>query len=395
MKKTLLIGVIFLCLFSFGIVTRAEESDSADSTEQILDEYAQIYGGSMQEGIGQMQGEELEKLIPDFNAEELLREVMSGRTDFSVSGIVQWLFVLLWKEVFAVSKLMVFVLALSMLSAYLNNLQTGTGNEGVTQVSFFACYVLIAGIAAAAFFEVVTYGQNAVENMALFMQVLVPLVITALLSSGAILSASVFEPTLLVVIEITLTLIKNIFIPLTILSTAVSVVNGLSDKFNADKLVQLLNKFTKWGLSALLMIFVGVAGVQSFSAATADGLSVKVTKFATSNLIPVVGGILSDSVETVMNCSVVLKNAVGVTGAIVIAAIAVIPLIKIAASLIIFRLAAAVAQPVADPKIIKGISSLAESIGVLFSMVAAVAVMFIIVLAVVVNAGNMAVTLGR
>ncbi len=392
MKKLLIAWFIFFCIFASDAPAAAEEQDTA---ERVLEEYAQTYGAELQEGIGQLQGEELDKLIPDFNVEELLREIMSGRTDFSVSGIVQWLFLLLWKEVFAVGKLMVFVLALSMLSAYLNNLHSGAGSEGVTQISYFACYALIAGIAAAAFYEVVRYGQMSVENMSLFMRVLVPLVISALVSGGAILSASVFEPTLLAVIEITLTLIKNVFIPMVLLSTAVSIVNGLSDKFNADKLVQLFNKFVKWGLSALLMIFVGVAGVQSLSSATADGLSVKVTKFAASNFIPVVGGILSDSVETVVNCSVVLKNAVGVTGAIVLAAIAAIPLVKIAASLIIFRLAAAVAQPIADPKIIKGLSSLAESIGTLFSMVAAVAVMFIIVLAVVVNAGNTAVMLGR
>lgn len=389
MRKWQIFQVVFFCLCFLCTSVQAEELNSA---EQILEEYARIYGSSMQSGVEQLQND---NLIPDFQVQDLLREVMSGHADFSVSGIIEWIFLTLWKEVFAVGKLMVFVLALSLLSSYLHNLHIGISNEGVAQVSSFVCYVLIAGIAAAAFYEVVNYGQTAVENMALFMRILVPIVITTLVSSGAILSASVFEPTLLAIIEIALTLIKNIFIPLVLLATAMNIVNGLSEKFHVDKLVQLLNKFVKWGLSALLMIFVGVAGAQSLSAATADGLSVKVTKFAASNFIPVVGGILSDSVETVMNCSVVLKNAVGVTGVIVIAAISIIPLLKIAASLIIFRLAAAVTQPVAEPKIVKGLSSLAESIGTIFSMVAAVAVMFIIVLAVIVNAGNMAVTLGR
>lgn len=389
MKKHQLIWIFFFFLCFHCISVQAEESNTV---EHFLEEYVQLYGGDMQDGLGQLQGD---KLIPNFHVEDLLREVMTGGTNFSVSGVVQWIYLLLWKEVFAVSKLMVFVLLLSLLSAYLYNLHTGINSEGVEQVSFFVCYALVAGIAAAAFYEVVHYGQTAIENMALFMQVLVPIVITTLLSSGAILSASVFEPTLLAIIEIALTLIKNIFIPMILLTTAVNIVNGLSEKFNADKLVQLLNKFVKWGLSALLMVFVGVAGVQSISSATADGLSVKVTKFAASNFIPVVGGILSDSVETVVNCSVVLKNAVGVTGVIIIAAIAIIPLLKIAASLIIFRLTAAITQPIADPKIVKGISALADSIGTMFSMVAAVAVMFIIVLAVIVNAGNMAVTLGR
>lgn len=96
-----------------------------------------------------------------------------------------------------------------------------------------------------------------------------------------------------------------------------------------------------------------------------------------------------------MNCSVLIKNSVGVLGIICLAVIAVTPLLKIAAVLIIFRLTAAIAEPVSEPKIITCISELANSISVLFSMLAASTVMFIIVLTIVINAGNTAIMLGR
>ena len=121
----------------------------------------------------------------------------------------------------------------------------------------------------------------------------------------------------------------------------------------------------------------------------------KLSKFAASNLIPVVGGILAESVETVMNCSVVIKNSVGVVGIIAVVLTALMPILKICAILIIFRLSAAVAEPVSDAKIITCISRLADSISVLFSMLAAVTVMFVIILTVVVNAGSSVLMLGR
>lgn len=222
-----------------------------------------------------------------------------------------------------------------------------------------------------------------------------PIVITTLLTSGAIVSASVFEPALITIVEIAVMVIQTLFIPLVMISTAMNIVNNLSDQFKTQRMVKFMNQCVKWGLSIMLTVFVSVAGIQSIASAGADGLTVKLTKFAASNLIPVVGGILSESVETVMNCSVLIKNSVGVLGIICLAVIAVTPLLKIAAVLIIFRLTAAIAEPVSEPKIITCISELANSISVLFSMLAASTVMFIIVLTIVINAGNTAIMLGR
>ena len=219
--------------------------------------------------------------------------------------------------------------------------------------------------------------------------------ITTLLTSGAIVSASVFEPVLLSVIEIAVGVIEYGLIPLVMITTALNIVNGLSSDFKADRLVKLLNTAVKWSLSVMLTIFISVAGLQSIASAGVDGLTVKLSKFAASNLIPVVGGILAESVETVMNCSVVIKNSVGVVGIIAVVLTALMPILKICAILIIFRLSAAVAEPVSDAKIITCISRLADSISVLFSMLAAVTVMFVIILTVVVNAGSSVLMLGR
>ena len=96
-----------------------------------------------------------------------------------------------------------------------------------------------------------------------------------------------------------------------------------------------------------------------------------------------------------MNCSVLIKNSVGIIGIICLIAIAAFPLIKIAAILIVFRLTAAVTEPISEPKITNCITEIANSVSLLFSMLAASTVMFIIVLTVVINAGNTVIMLGR
>ena len=125
-----------------------------------------------------------------------------------------------------------------------------------------------------------------------------PIMITALLSSGAIVSATSLEPVLLTVIEAALTLIKSIFMPLVMVGTGLGTINALSANLKTTRLVSLINNTVKYGLSVLLTVFVAFAGLQSIASSGADALTLKLTKFASSNLIPVVGGILSESVET-------------------------------------------------------------------------------------------------
>ena len=144
----------------------------------------------------------------------------------------------------------------------------------------------------------------------------------------------------------------------------------------------------------MLTILVSLAGLKSIASAGAGGLTIKLSKFATSNLVPMIGGILAESVETVMNCSVVIKNSVGILGIICLVLIALRPVLKLGAILILFRLTAAVAEPVSEPKLINCISRLADSVAVLFSIVIAVTVMFIIVITILINAGNSAVMFG-
>ena len=96
-----------------------------------------------------------------------------------------------------------------------------------------------------------------------------------------------------------------------------------------------------------------------------------------------------------MNCSVVIKNAVGITGIIIMAGAMLLPLIKISACLVVLRLTAALVQPVTDGRIVRCISGIADGVGLIFAITLAVTVMFIIILTIMLNAGSSAVMLGR
>lgn len=387
MKKLVMFIIFCAC------ICQSAFAETADF--ELIDEYAKIYGGEIQEGTEKLEDVDFEELIPGFSVDKIVSALAQGENIFSVQRILNKGIDLLAGEIRETLKILVFVLVIGLLCTYLTNIQNSFGHPGVSDAAIFVCYMVIVGISAAAFFEVVGLGKTLISNLSLFMRTMAPVALVTLVASGAVVSAASFELIFMGVIEIAEWMLETIFVPLILITAALSMASNLSQNMNAEKLVQFMNKTTKWGIGIVMTIFVGVMGLQGIVSGSADGLTVKVTKFAAGNLIPLVGGALSETVETVMNCSVVIKNAVGVAGIIMVVLIVAVPVIKVSSCLIMFRLCAALLQPVCDKRIVKCMSELADSMSAVFGMMMVVSVMFIIMLTIIINVGNSAVLLGR
>ncbi len=379
MKKLVFAVIVFLmCTFS------VYAEDSAD-VQGILEEYARIYGKEISQVTHELENVDFDEFIPEFQAENIISDIASGKTVFSVTAILEKGILALFGEMKNTARLLVVIIAISILSTYLINIQSSFQGKGATNAAFFVCYLVVSGISSAALLEVVGCGKVLVENISVFMRMLVPVIMVSLMSSGAPLTATSFELVMVGIIELTEWIVEVFFIPMLMMSAALSIVNNISETMEAGKLVQFMNKTIKWEIGIVMTVFVGVMNLQGIVSGSADGLAVKITKFATSNLIPVVGGALAETVETVINCGAVIKNSVGVLGIIMVILMAAIPLLKTAACLIMFRLCAAVLQPIADQRIVKSVSDISDSVSGIFGLVAAVTVMFVIMLTIIIK----------
>lgn len=385
MKKMIL--VIF-CMFLAFSYAYAEENPQDNG---LLEEYIEIYSDEMNEGI-----EEINQELPEgFDAEDAMRKASKGEVIFSPKEVILGLLEMFLEEIQKTFKMLILIPIIALLNTYLMGIQSNFSTKGAANAAFFVCYMIMAGIAATAFLEAVQCGKGVVENISIFMRTLIPVSLASLATSGAVVSATTFEIVIVSVIEVSEFLLEKVFIPLVLISAALNIVNNLSSSINMEKLVQLICRFVKWGTGIVLTLFVGITGLQGIVTGSADGLAVKVTKFATSNAIPMVGGILAETVETVMNCSVVIKNAVGVVGIIAVVIIAIVPLLKMTACLVLFRLCGAVIQPISDERFVKCVSQLGDSVSTVLAIGVAVVVMFVIILTIVINIGNMAIMFGR
>ena len=141
-------------------------------------------------------------------------------------------------------------------------------------------------------------------------------------------------------------------------------------------------------LYPVLTLFVGIVSLEGTLSSNVDGITAKTTKAAVSSFIPVVGKILGDAVDTVIGCSSILKNAVGIVGVIIIIGVCVVPIIKLTILMVIYYLGAAVCQPIADQKIIQLLEQMGDTFKTLLAILCSVSVMFVIGVTLVVKISN-------
>jgi len=383
MKKIGLLIVIFLHLW-FNIASAADERN------QMIEEQYQVSGAqAVEDTANQLISQETKEIIQNFDFGSVTKELSGGKFEINAGSLFSRILRFFMKEVYLNIKIMIQLIVLSIMCGLLTNLQSSFGREGIGEIAFFTCYIFLTAIFVQSFSSVIRIGSEVIDSMVIFMQSMLPTLMTLLISTGNITSASMFQPIVIFSVQMIAGIVKNLLLPLLLCATSLAIISNVSDKFHISKLVGLLKQMVKWSLGMVLTGFIGVITVQGLTASVVDGVGTKTAKFAVGNFIPVVGGILSDAVDTVIGCSLILKNAVGVAGLMVILLICMVPIIKIAALIGIYRITAAVIEPVSDNRIIQCIGDLASSITYVFAMVVSVAVLFLLSITIIIGAGNL------
>ena len=244
-------------------------------------------------------------------------------------------------------------------------------------------------IALNSFKVAISYAEEAISTMTNFILALVPLLLALMATSGGLVSAAFFHPIILFLMNTSGLLIQFIVLPLLFLSALLSIVSTLSDHYKVTQLAGLLRNISIGLLGTFLTIFLGVISVQGASAAVSDGITIRTAKFITGNFVPVIGRMFTDATDTVISASVLLKNTVGIVGVAILLLIAAFPALKILTLALIYKIAAALLQPLGGGPVIACLDIISKSVIYIFAALAIVSLMFFLSLTVIIAAGNL------
>ena len=280
------------------------------------------------------------------------------------------------------------ILVIIIIHSVLKSLSDGLENKSITQIAYYVQYILIVTLIMTNFVQILDIVKESIQSLVGFMNSLIPILITLMLTTGSIVSANLLQPIILFLITFIGNFIIGIIIPFVLISTSLGIVSKISDRIQVDKLSKFFKTSVIWILGVVLTLFVGIVSVEGTLSSTVDGVTAKTAKAAVSSFIPVVGKILGDAVDTVIGCSSILKNATGIVGIIILIGIAILPVIKLTILMAIYYLGAALCQPIADGKIISLLEQMGDTFKTLLAIMCSISVMFIIGTTLVINISN-------
>lgn len=120
-------------------------------------------------------------------------------------------------------------------------------------------------------------------------------------------------------------------------------------------------------------------------------MTIRAAKYITGNFVPVIGKMFADATDTVISASLLVKNAIGLSGVIIILFLCAFPAIKILILALIYNLAAAVMQPLGETPIVTCLQTIGKSMVYVFAALAAVSLMFFLAVTIMLTAGNVTV----
>lgn len=376
MKKLITIFAILICIFSTSI-------SIADTEDEVIN--SQMDSFNISSFIDEA-NKYSNNILKDIDIHELLNNAIKGEVD--TNQLLKNIFPLLGTEIKESLKVMGSILIIVLIHSVLKSISDNLNNKSVAQITYYVQYILIATVIMTNFSSIITLTKEAVGNMISFIQLLFPLLMTLMLASGSVVSVNLVQPIILFIINLISNIFQSIIIPIILVGTALAIVSKISDRIQIDKLSKFLKSSAVWVIGILLTIFVGVLSIEGTLGSSVDGITAKTAKAAVSSFIPVVGKVLGDAVDTVIGCSAILKNAIGIVGVIVVIAICITPILKLAIITIIYHLTAALCEPIADSKIVSLISQMADTFKILLAIVCSISVMLIIGITLVINISN-------
>ncbi len=325
-------------------------------------------------------------IFPDTNVDQLLTDAIKG--NINQKKMVDRILHLLGDEIKNTIRTLACILMIVVIHSVFKSVSENLGNQSIAQITYYVQYILIVTLMMSNFTDIIDSVRNSIQNLISFMQLLIPLLITLMVTTGSIVSANVVQPILLFAISFIGSLISHVILPILLVATVLGIVSQISSKFQIDKLTKFFNATSIWILGIVLTVFVGLLSLEGTLSSSVDGLTAKTTKAAVSTFIPVVGKVLGDSVDTVLGCASILKNAVGIVGVVVLLAICIAPIVKLTILTITYYLASAICQPIADERIIKLFDTMGETFKILLAITVSVAIMFMIGITIVIKISN-------
>ncbi len=374
MKKIILIFILVLMIPTPVLAETEEEIMQTTEEKFNINEFikeADKYSGDF---------------FADINIKDMFNEAMQGKINNQT--LFKKVIKLFGQEVNTSLKVLISILVIIVIHGILKSITDSLDNSNVSQIIYFVQYILIVTLIMSNFTGIIKLVKETANNLVGFINVLFPLLLTLMVYTGNITTSTILEPIILFISNFIGNIIVDVLIPIVLIIVVFSITSKVSEKIQIEKISKFLKSGVIWFLGIVLTVFVGIVSLEGTLSSSIDGITAKTAKATVSTVIPVVGKVLGDVVDSVLGCGVILKNTIGFIGVIVVVGICIIPILKLGTLSIIYSLASAVIQPIADEKIVKLLEEMSGVFKILLGILCSLSIILIVGITMVVKISN-------
>ncbi len=397
MKRWALVCLLLLCLCPMA--AQAEEEGGEQQPQQTQEQSEEEFETELQNTLN---GLDLSDLQQGWEDNEMAQQLLDGGSfnDYIIAlgkgenklDVMQILSIFGQGFVAALREnmqMMVQLILLCCVMSLLGAVGPRVLSGEVAEVCGFLSYALAVSVVVRALVQAFVVGSTAIVEMTQLMQAMFPVLITLLTAVGGLASAGIFQPAMSMLTGAIVTMVHKFSLPAILVSGVLTVVQNLSDKIRISRMTKLVMKCATWLTGLVFVIFLGTMAIQGLTGSTYDGVTLRTAKFAMDKFVPVVGGMFSGTMDTLIGCSLVVKNGVGVMGLILIACKMASPVMQIVAVTLTLKLTAALMQPFEEKRLAGCLQDLSQVTTLLYIAVLSVGIMMFISLTLLIRAGTL------
>lgn len=328
------------------------------------------------------------EIFGDMSVDGIIDDLINGQPLFDSESFIRNIIDLFMVEIRSAVLLGCEILLVCIITGLLTSMSNSFGNKTVSSLGTMICSFIIIALCIGSFYQTYESCCETMDIMTKTMEILLPIMIPLLISMGGISSGSIMDPVIIGSVTGFNFIMQHFVIPLVFLSAIFVLINSITEKDYVKKLSVFLRKAALFITGLTITIFSGITAIQGMVTKSADGILMNTARFSIDNFVPIIGGFAADSLDMVISCIGLIKNAVGIIGVITIISLLVIPVLKILAIAVIYKITAIAAEPVANKNISDGLNEIGTAAITMTVVLAAAAFMFLIFITVIMGMGG-------
>ena len=388
-KIRILIYICFLFCMLFGQVNviYAKNSGVSEEKSMVSDFQDSLDYSDIQNAIDDINVDSMDGT--NFQFRDYVQSFISGERPMSIKTLLGDLGDAFLGQLRKERGSIVQLIGIAIIAAVFTSFTNVFKESHIAETGFYVTYLLLFVLLTTTFYKISEIASTTLGNLKDFMMALLPTYAMGIAFCTGSKTSMVFYETTLGVITIVDFLLIHIILPMVNVYFVLLLANNIMKQDMLSKMSELLEKIISWALKTVLAAVIGVNVIQSLVVPVTDQVK-KSMLLKTAQAIPGVGSTMRVATESILQASLLIKNAIGVAGLIVIIGICLVPIIKLAIYQLIYSFGAAIVQPISDKRIINCINATAKSAKLLMSIVMVAAVLFLFTSVIVTSTTNLA-----